>query len=468
MTAWLGLMGLVLGSYLIGAIPFGYLVARRRGVDLFAQGSGNIGATNVGRVLGRGYGILVFVLDFAKGAVPVLAAVLLSVGQGLTALPPGTAEVAAAAAAFLGHLFPIYLGFRGGKGVATGAGTVAVLMPLPTLAAGLAWLVLAASSRYVSLASLGAAGLLCGQRLLLVGAPWSWDNLVITLFCLLICGLVVVRHHGNIRRLFQGTENRLEDSATMSTLAKTLHVLALGLCFGTLIFFTLTGLVLVQAFEQVSSLPADQRPQWLPLPPEMDRTPPPSKRFPDPVRKEQGSRLFGYAVSPLFPWYFGIQTICLAIALLTAIPWCLASGSSRVDQVRAWLLFMALIGAGSGWWLEHVVSDLRQARNDLTDAVLGATIHRPGTILKAEEARAKFGRWHGYSLMVNMATLLLVTVAMALAAQLPASGRPGGNAGGECLLPAALPAEAPAARAENHGQFPGIQGPESSGPPLIS
>src|SRR5947208_5009153 len=114
----------VLGAYLVGGVPFGYLVARWRGVDIFCAGSGNIGATNVGRILGRRFGILVFVLDFAKGALPVLAASLLPVGQDLTALPPGSAAVAAAVAAFLGHLFPIYLGLRGGKGVATGAGTV--------------------------------------------------------------------------------------------------------------------------------------------------------------------------------------------------------------------------------------------------------------------------------------------------------------------------------------------------------
>lgn len=418
MSPWIGLLGLVLASYLIGAIPFGYLIARRRGVDILARGSGNIGATNVGRVLGRRFGILVFVLDFAKGAVPVLAGSLLEVGKELTVLPPGTVAVAAAVAAFLGHLFPIYLGFRGGKGVATGAGTVAVLMPLATLAAGLVWLVVVASSRCVALGSLGATTLLCGQRLI-GAAPWSWDNLVVTLFCLLACGLVVVRHHGNIRRLCQGTENRLEDTPTMTALAKTLHVLALGLCFGTLIFFTLTGLVLVQAFEQVSILPEDKRPLWLPLPPELDRDPPPSERFPNPLSKEQGSRIFGYAVSPLFPWFFGIQTICLIIALLTAIPWCVASNSSRVDHVRAWVLFLALLGASSGWWLEHVVSDLRQPRNDLTDEVLRDFMPGPELIQKAEEARATFGRWHGYSLMVNMATILLVTVAMALAAQLP-------------------------------------------------
>src|SRR5215472_13647210 len=112
----------LLAAYFIGAIPFGYLVARVRGVDILRQGSGNIGATNVGRVLGRRMGILVFCLDFAKGALPVVAALRFAAAVGE---PPQILGVAAGMAAFLGHLFPVYLRFRGGKGVATGAGAVA-------------------------------------------------------------------------------------------------------------------------------------------------------------------------------------------------------------------------------------------------------------------------------------------------------------------------------------------------------
>src|SRR3954469_12238656 len=99
-------------AYVVGAVPFGYLVARLRGVDIFSAGSGNIGATNVGRVLGRKFGLLVFVLDFLKGAVPVAL-----VRAYLPAEP--WAAVAAGLAAFVGHMFPVYLRFRGGKGVAT-------------------------------------------------------------------------------------------------------------------------------------------------------------------------------------------------------------------------------------------------------------------------------------------------------------------------------------------------------------
>src|SRR5262245_63282978 len=111
----LSLVVTTLLSYLAGAIPFGYLIARWRGVDILKQGSGNIGATNVGRVLGRPFGVLIFLLDFAKGAVPALLARLWASAHTLE-LPPDSLPVAAAVAAFLGHLFPIYLRFRGGKG----------------------------------------------------------------------------------------------------------------------------------------------------------------------------------------------------------------------------------------------------------------------------------------------------------------------------------------------------------------
>src|SRR5438132_318717 len=157
MHPYLALVLIAVAGYLIGGIPFGFLVARWRGVDIFAEGSGNIGATNVGRVLGRRFGILVFLLDFAKGAVPVALAKMLAADlPGASALAVG-----AGLCALLGHMFPIYLRFRGGKGVATGAGVVSVLVPLPALAAVLTWVVVVAASRYVSLASLTAAVVLC-------------------------------------------------------------------------------------------------------------------------------------------------------------------------------------------------------------------------------------------------------------------------------------------------------------------
>src|SRR4051794_28373906 len=149
----------ILTAYLIGAIPFGYLIARWRGVDIFREGSGNIGATNVGRVLGRRFGILVFLLDLAKGALPALVAG--RIAQGWTDGPdellgPDGLRVSAGLAALLGHLFSIYLRFRGGKGVATGAGVVAVLLPGPALGALLTWVTVVIATRTISLGSLSA------------------------------------------------------------------------------------------------------------------------------------------------------------------------------------------------------------------------------------------------------------------------------------------------------------------------
>lgn len=195
-------------SYLIGSVPFGYLVARWRGVDIFKAGSGNIGATNVGRVLGRKFGVLVFVLDFLKGAIPTLIATFVLPQQR------DVAGVTAGLSAFLGHLFPIYLRFRGGKGVATGAGVVCVLVPLPAVAALLTWAVVVAVTRIVSLASLVAALALCVAYLLLTAAPFEEKQLVLTVFCLIATVLVFVKHRSNIGRLLAGTEPRLGKSSS--------------------------------------------------------------------------------------------------------------------------------------------------------------------------------------------------------------------------------------------------------------
>jgi acyl-phosphate glycerol 3-phosphate acyltransferase len=413
-TALPWLVLILLTAYLVGAVPFGYLVARARGVDLFKQGSGNIGATNVGRVLGRRFGILVFALDFAKGAVPVLAS-RLAPAEGL---PVDSLPVAAGVAAFLGHLFPVYLRFRGGKGVATAAGVVAVLVPLTALAALLTWAVVLSCTRTVSLASLAAAALLCGLRLTATPHPWAADQFVVTLFCLLGAGLIFARHRANVRRLLQGTENRVKDTPAMLQLGKTLHVLALGLWFGTAVFFTIMGLVLFQTFEQISRDPAEDRPAWFPLP-ALYAQDPPGEQFPNPLRLEQGSRAFGAVVSPLFGWYYGIQGACAAVAAFTAVAWAYSYRGQRGCRLRATVLVAALLAVGVGGWLERVVSEKRGPRNDLTDACLTQPQPSPADIQRAEAARADFGRWHGYSLLVNFLTLGLVTVAMALAASLP-------------------------------------------------
>lgn len=427
MARYLLLSVVAVASYLIGAIPFGYLVAKWKSVDILRQGSGNIGATNVGRVLGRKYGILVFLLDFAKGAGPVLAAKLTAPLADET--PLEWLEAAAGVAAFLGHLFPIYLRFRGGKGVATGAGVVAVLTPVPALAALAAWVVVVSATRYVSVASLVAALLLCVLRLTVTPAPWTGPASVITTFCLLAAAVVALRHRANIGRLVQGTENRLKENSAMMTFTKTLHVLAVGLWFGMAAFFTLQGVVMFGTFEQLTMRPAEERPVWLPTAPSYEQRRP-SERFPEPLRKEQGSRIFGAAVGPLFDWYYGLQIFCSTIAAVTAFGWWSQPG--KVHHARVAIVLAGVIAVWGGWLLEGKVEHLRGPRNDLSDEVLLRQADgslRPTLLAEAEAARVAFGQWHGYSLLLNFAALGLATAAMALSAQLPTStGGPLGRA----------------------------------------
>lgn len=209
MTALTLIAVAILGGYLLGAIPTGYIIGKARGVDLLTEGSKNIGATNAGRVMGLWWGVLVFALDAGKGALPVLLAGLLPEPEDAE-LWPQTLPVLAGIAAFVGHLFPVYLGFRGGKGVATGCGVIAVLVPALTAIVLAAWAVVLFLTRYMSVASLTAVALIILLRLLVMPpAPFSEAHLVVTLFCLGGSLLVVVRHIPNIRRLILGTENRL-------------------------------------------------------------------------------------------------------------------------------------------------------------------------------------------------------------------------------------------------------------------
>jgi glycerol-3-phosphate acyltransferase PlsY len=416
---WLILALTFVLSYLLGAIPFGYLMARWRGVDILKQGSGNIGATNVGRVLGRRFGILVFLLDFAKGAVPALVARWWS-GTHETQLPPESLPVTAAVAAFLGHLYPIYLHFRGGKGVATAAGAVAVLLPIPTLAALLLWLVVVVASRYVSLASLVAVAVLCVVRLLWTPQPWSEEHRLLTLFCLLAAGFITFRHRSNVGRLLRGNENRMKDTPAMLNASKILHVLALGLWFGTTIFFSfVVGLNLFRTFETVASEAPADRPLWLPMWKGYDG-PSPDRAFPEPLRREQGTRAAGVALAPLFRWYFGIQMVCALLATATAWSW-QRQTTERIHRLRAEILLVALVIVALGAWLEHEVNVLRQPRNDTFDAMVRFSPPHDEDVRAAVTARQMFARWHLYSLGLNMVTVLLVTVAMAQAAYLPIS-----------------------------------------------
>jgi glycerol-3-phosphate acyltransferase PlsY len=210
---------LILLSFLCGSIPFGLLIARAHGVDIRTQGSGNIGATNVWRVLGRGPGLACFALDVLKGLLPVLLAAwctgLLARGPFPGYVDPRHAWLwmAVMAAAIAGHMFSPWIGFHGGKGVATGLGAVLGVYPfltLPALGALAVWILCAAIWRYVSLASITAAAAL---PLLVLG--WSRlgsspdAGLPFVLGTAVFGALIILKHRANIRRLLAGTENRI-------------------------------------------------------------------------------------------------------------------------------------------------------------------------------------------------------------------------------------------------------------------
>jgi acyl phosphate:glycerol-3-phosphate acyltransferase len=195
----------ILLSYLLGSIPFGLLIARSRGIDIRAAGSGNIGATNVMRVVGKTWGILTLVLDALKGLVSVL--LFARIGH-LGGEVPAWFGLACGCVAILGHSFPVYLKFKGGKGVATSAGVLIGAAPA-AFGVGIAvFAILFALLRYVSLGSIAAAIAVPVAAFVFERSKVEPDYL--TTYVLVVLGLVVIwRHKANIRRLLAGTENRI-------------------------------------------------------------------------------------------------------------------------------------------------------------------------------------------------------------------------------------------------------------------
>jgi acyl-phosphate glycerol 3-phosphate acyltransferase len=386
-------------AYLIGAIPFGYVVGRARGVNLFTAGSGNIGATNAARVLGREYGALVFVLDFLKGALPVAfwvpLAEALAPGASEAFGPPDVIRALAAALAFLGHLFPVYLGFRGGKGVATGAGTVFVLAPGPAALAILGWVVVLFGSRIVSLASLVAATILIIARLIGTPVAFASEHLPVTLYLLVGTGLVAWKHRGNISRLAAGTESRIGDFPMRDTVVRGLHVLALGLWFGGAAFFNFgTATAIFASFKEVVSAgPSDRTAGETIIPADAS----------DERKAALASALAGSAVGPVFPRYFGMQIVCGIVALVTALSWWKLGG---VHRWRGIIVTAAVVSVAIGWPISEEVSRLRLERFSADPTAASA-------------AKAAFGPWHMVSLFLSFVTVTLAGFALAMAAKLP-------------------------------------------------
>jgi len=197
-------------GYLIGSIPFGYIIVKLlKGIDIRTVGSGNIGATNVARVLGLKWGVLCFILDADKGLLPTLAVLFIHpiiLGDNninmTVGLPVGLGII-------IGHLYPIYIRFQGGKGVATSLGVFLALAFIPTIIAIVIWLIFFLSFRYVSLASIIAAISLPISFRLMVNLYPKFGESPIIIACLFVAFLVVGRHIPNIKRLIKGTEPKV-------------------------------------------------------------------------------------------------------------------------------------------------------------------------------------------------------------------------------------------------------------------
>ena len=184
-------------AYVIGATPFGFLAGKMKGIDIRDHGSGNIGATNVMRTLGKPVGITVLILDILKGMFPVVVALCVS-DFSLVA-------IAASLAAILGHNYTFWLGFKGGKGIATTAGSVVPIMPFAILFAVATWLVMLKISRYVSVASITAA-LAIPLEVLVENSIRDRFDVPTFSFAMFVCALAVWKHRSNISRLKRGEE----------------------------------------------------------------------------------------------------------------------------------------------------------------------------------------------------------------------------------------------------------------------
>jgi len=187
---------LLLGSYILGAIPTGYIITKLvKKVDVREYGSGNIGATNVYRVLGIKWALVVVLLDILKGVIPILA--------GMAVLESEILIILLGIVAIMGHNWTIFLGFKGGRGVATAGGVIFTLMPLPSFIGLIIWLTVVWVSRYVSLGSLAIAIVVPFLVFFLE------DSMTYTYFTIVMALFVIIQHRENIKRLLEGNENRI-------------------------------------------------------------------------------------------------------------------------------------------------------------------------------------------------------------------------------------------------------------------
>ena len=201
------IFGIVI-SYLVGSIPFGYVIAIAKGVDVRKEGSGNIGATNVGRVLGRKFGAIIFVLDLLKGFVVVLLVPILVSDIEFPATSDKLLVILCGLCVLLGHAFPVYLKFKGGKAVATSFGVFIWLAPIPVAIAFGIWILTVIVSRYVSLGSMVGAIALMGGVIGLGSSPFG-SGTYLTALSIAVAILIIIKHISNIKRIIAGTESRV-------------------------------------------------------------------------------------------------------------------------------------------------------------------------------------------------------------------------------------------------------------------
>jgi glycerol-3-phosphate acyltransferase PlsY len=207
----------LVAAYLLGSVSFALMLGRLNGVDIRQHGSGNVGATNLGRALGKKWGVLCFFLDLGKGLVPVVGyrLTLLAIGEDVSGSVEMLQWLAIGVAAVVGHVFPLFLKFKGGKGMATGMGALLGFWPVlsvPALAAFVVWFLVTKATAYVGLASVVAAAVL---PVFVVGfaIALGYDAQEIAVCAgvsALLAALVIVRHRSNIKRLLDGTEGKVD------------------------------------------------------------------------------------------------------------------------------------------------------------------------------------------------------------------------------------------------------------------
>ena len=218
MLIWLIWLIWFVGAYLLGSVSFALILGRLNGINIREHGSGNVGATNLGRALGKKWGLICFFLDMAKGLAPVLAygfwAGLITSGDSLGAIEM-LKWLAIGVAAVVGHVLPIFLKFKGGKGVATSAGALLGFWPVlsvPVFAAGVVWLVVTKTTAYVGLASVIAAAVL---PVFVIGFAIALgydvgEIAVCGSVTALLAAMVIIRHRSNLQRLREGTEGKVQ------------------------------------------------------------------------------------------------------------------------------------------------------------------------------------------------------------------------------------------------------------------